>query len=124
MTARLPWAGDPTPLWAAWDEFGMEDSRMIGYWVYDTPVATGRSDVLATTYAREDGRALVALASWADSTVAVDLRIQWDALGIDSTAANVRAGAIDGFQPAQTWEVGRPIEVAPGRGWLLTLSGS
>ncbi|MCK7460878.1 MAG: DUF6067 family protein [Sphingobacterium sp.] len=33
MTGRLPWAGDPRPLWKAWDEFGIAGSRMIGCWV-------------------------------------------------------------------------------------------
>ena len=30
MTSRLPWAGDPRPLWKVWDEFGIADARMIG----------------------------------------------------------------------------------------------
>ena len=33
MTARLPWAGDPRPLWKVWDEFGIDgerDDRLVG----------------------------------------------------------------------------------------------
>ena len=50
MTSRLPWAGDPTPIWKLWDDFGIADSRMIGYWVPSCPVKTGSREVLATAY--------------------------------------------------------------------------
>jgi hypothetical protein len=123
MTNRLPWseASDPRPLWKAWDEFGMAGTRMIGWWVDDRPVKTDREDVLATVYAKP-GRALVALASWADSDEEVVLHVDWRALGIDPARASVAATAIDGFQPSARFEVGQPLRVAKGRGWLLTLS--
>ena len=120
MTARLPWAGDPRPLWRAWDDFGITDSRMIGWWVRGRPVRTGRDDVLATTYLRP-GKAMVALASWARDTVAVAPTIDWRALGIDPTRAVIRAPAIERFQPAATFAPGQPIPVLPGKGWLLVM---
>jgi len=119
MTKRLPWAGDPSPLWRAWDEFGIAGSRMIGYWVPDAPVRTGRADVLATTYTR-DGRALVALAGWAAEPVTVNLEVDWAALGIDPTRASITAPAIRDFQEARSF--GSPtVTVPPGKGWLLIL---
>ena len=120
MTARLPWAGDPTPLWRAWDEFGLTDSRMIGWWVAGRPVRSGRPEVLATTFVRP-GRALVAFASWAADTVTVTPQVEWTALGIDSTRATFTAPAIDRFQPAATFRPGEPIRVPPGKGWLLVI---
>ncbi len=50
MTSRLPWAGDPRPLWELWDAFGIGDSRMVGWWADSNPVRTGRDDVLATVF--------------------------------------------------------------------------
>lgn len=123
MTSRLPWAGDPRPLWKAWDEFGIVDARMIGYWVPDAPVRTGRDDVLATSYVK-DGTALVAIASWAPDPVEVRLEIDWSALGIDPARARVVAHGIDAFQPAREFRPGEPIPVEPGRGWLLEITGS
>jgi hypothetical protein len=117
MTNRLPWAGDPSPLWRAWDEFGIEGSRMIGYWVADAPVRTGRSDVLATTYAH-DGRAMIALASWAAEAVSVQLEVDWAALGIDPTRATIVAPAIRDFQEARSFD-SLAITVPPAKGWLL-----
>ena len=121
MTARLPWSGDPTPEWKEWDDFGMVGSRMIGYWVPTRPVKTGRDDVLATTYVR-DGRALVAIASWADGDVDVTLDIDWAALGLDPGSVSITAPAIRDFQDAATFRPGQPIHVPKGKGWLLTIA--
>jgi hypothetical protein len=120
MTGRLPWAGDPRPLWKAWDAFGIGDSRMIGFWVDARPVRTSRPDVLATSYVRE-GRTLVALASWAKDKVDVKLAIDWKALGLDPATARVSAAAIDAFQEARTFGPDEAIPVEPGKGWLLTI---
>jgi hypothetical protein len=120
MTNRLPWAGDPSPLWRQWDAFGMEGSRMIGYWVPDAPVRTDNEHVLATSYVR-NGRTMVALASWAPDTVRVDLTIDWRALGLDRGRARLTAPAIRDFQQERTFSGTRGIPVAPGRGWLIVI---
>ena len=64
MTDRLGWGGNPQPIWKVWDNFGIQDARMIGYWDPACPVKTGRKDVLATAYVKQ-GKTLVAVASWA-----------------------------------------------------------
>ncbi len=121
MSARLPWAGDPRPLWKVWDEFGLAGSRLRGWWAPDSPVRTGRADVLATTYQRR-GRSLVAIASWAKEPVTVRLAVNWRALGLDSTRVRFEAAAIDSFQPRATFAPGEAIPLLPGRGWLLRLA--
>ena len=38
MTARLPWPNsDPRPVWKVWDEFGIGEARMMGWWETDCP---------------------------------------------------------------------------------------
>jgi Family of unknown function (DUF6067) len=120
MTSRLPWAGDPRPLWKAWDAFGLEGARMKGWWVKDTPVRTDRAGVLATTYVKP-GRALVAIASWEKEPAEVVLTIDWKALGLDPSRARLTAPAIESFQPAAAFAATDRIHVEPGRGWLLVL---
>ncbi|HQR66486.1 MAG TPA: DUF6067 family protein, partial [Thermoanaerobaculia bacterium] len=120
MTGRLPWAGDPRPLWKAWDEFGIAEARMIGTWVPESPVRTGRTDVLATAYVR-DGKTMVALASWAKEAVEVRLAVDWKALGLDEGRVRVSAPGIDGFQPSRAFDPSAPIPLEPGKGWLLVL---
>ncbi len=119
MTSRLP-RNDPRPIWKVWDEFGMQDSQMIGYWVPNCPVKTGHDSVLATVYRRR-GKALVALASWAGEKVDCRLAIDFSALGLKASKARLRAPAVAEFQPSATFAPGDPIPVEPGRGWLLVL---
>ena len=120
MTARLPWAGDPRPLWQMWDQVGIAEAQMHGWWDPTSPVKTGRDDVLATAYVK-NGKTLIAIASWAPDTVQLHLRIDWHALGILPARASLWAPAIDRFQEARTFHVGEAIPVAPGRGWVLIL---
>jgi hypothetical protein len=118
MTSRLPWAGNPRPIWQLWDEFGIEDSRMIGYWAPTCPARTNRAAVLVTAYVKPK-KALLALASWAEESVHVALSVDWATLGIDASLATLRAPAIEGFQPVARFHPGEQIPVEPGKGWLL-----
>ncbi len=121
MTNRLPWSGqDPSRLWKVWDDFGIEEARMIGYWSPNCPVKTDNKDVLATVYAKE-GAALIALASWAPEPAQCRLIVDWKTLGIDSGKARFRASAIPDFQPGKTFGPNDSIAIDPGRGWLLIL---
>ncbi len=61
MTGRLH--PSASAMWRFWDEVGIQDARMIGYWQPDCPVHTSRPDVLATVY-RKPGQAVIALAHW------------------------------------------------------------
>jgi len=118
MTNRLPWSGDPRELWRFWDTWRIQDTRMVGYWVPNAPVRTGRADVLATTFLRP-GKSIVALASWASDTARVVLMADWKRLGMDPARGRIVAPEIPGYQPAAWFRPTDPIPVAPGRGWLL-----
>ncbi|MCC7054491.1 MAG: DUF5107 domain-containing protein [Gemmatimonadaceae bacterium] len=123
MTARLPWAGDPTPLWKVWDEFGIQQSRMHGWWSGAAPVTTGDADILATTWTKP-GSAMVSLGSWKADDTPVRLTIDWQALGLDPARTRIRAPAIANFQAAGTYDPGAPITVPGKRGLLLILEPS
>lgn len=120
MTGRLPWAGDPRPLWKFWDEYHIQNDRMIGYWVPSNPVATGRKDALATTYLGP-GRAIVSLASWNNDQTNVNLQIDWKSIGLKPSEATMFAPAIENFQPAKQFKIGQPIPVSPAKGWLIII---
>ncbi|MGB8952064.1 MAG: glycoside hydrolase domain-containing protein, partial [Candidatus Aminicenantales bacterium] len=121
MTNRLPWSGkNPAHLWKVWDDFGIVDSRMVGYWVSSSPVRTGHKDVLATAYVKKD-RVLISLASWAKDPVDVSLIIDWKSLGIDLGKAKLYAPFIPDFQEEALFQPADRIPLEPGKGWLLIL---
>ena len=120
MTSRLPWAGDPRPLWKVWDDFKMAGSRMFGYWSPDCPVKTDNPDVLATVYVQDD-RVLIALASWAEETTQVHLSIDWDAFVFKKEGWRLYAPEAPDFQSKAVFDPDAAIPVEPGKGWLLIL---
>lgn len=96
MTSRFYGKTDPRPVWKMMNDFGIAQSRMKGYWLADTPVKTGRPDVLATTYVRGD-QILIALASWAKEDVQVALNLNLSALGVTGPL-QWSAPAVEGLQ--------------------------
>jgi hypothetical protein len=122
MTARLPWTvnSDPRPIWQVWDRFGMEGTKMIGYWSPSCPVKTDQPKVLATVYRKKDA-ILVAIASWAEQDTVVHLRIDWRQAGIDPSHATIEAPEVKNFQPGRTFPVDSAIPVEKGKGWLLII---
>ena len=120
MTNRYPWTeeADPRPIWKFWDEFDMKGTDMIGYWSSNCPVKTSNDKVLATVY-KKAGAALISIASWADADTVVQLKIDWNKLGIDASKATITAREINNFQTAKAFKIDEDIPVAKGKGWLL-----
>jgi hypothetical protein len=119
MTNRLGWYGDPRSIWKAWDELGLRQARMTGYWDRNCPVRTDHPDVLATVYETPD-RVAVALASWHAHTAVVKLKARADRLA-GRRFARLVAPAIEGFQGALRVSMDDSVAVAPGKGLLFLL---
>jgi hypothetical protein len=122
MTNRMPWSdnADPRPIWNVWDDFGMKGSAMIGYWSENCPVRTNNDKVIATVY-KKKGAALIAVASWASEDANVQLKIDWNKLGMDSSKVMITAPSIKNFQPATNFNATDNIKVEKGKGWLLII---
>jgi hypothetical protein len=118
MTSRAPWSGDPTAIWKVWDDFGINDSQMIGYWVDDCPVKTGRPDILASVYQKE-GQTLIALASWAHGPARIELEIDWEALGLDPEKVQLQLPLVKDFQEEGKIELNQSFTVPEGKGFLI-----
>ena len=119
-TARLPWSGDPRGLWKVWDEFGIQGTEFLPFFLKDCPVKTDHTNVLATVY-RKKGRAFIALGSWAPARQRSQTQHRLEGPG-------PRSGARYALRPAHrrdadgaAWKPGDPIPVAPRRGWFLVL---
>lgn len=122
MTNRMPWSddADPRPIWKLWDEFGMQGTKMIGYWSDNCPVKTSNEKVLATVY-KKDKAALLSIGSWADDNTTVQLNIDWDKLGIEPTKASLTVPAIKNFQPAAVIKADDKIEIQKNKGLIIII---
>ncbi|MGW8265853.1 MAG: glycoside hydrolase domain-containing protein [Longimicrobiales bacterium] len=143
MTARMYGNVDPRPVWGMLNDFGIAESRMLGYWLDDTPVTTGHPRILATTFARP-GSVLIALASWAPEDAVVSLNVDWEGLGFGAgteqgevagsdvgpgpaadqgpaTQLRVYAPAVEGLQPESEVDLSA-VPVPAGMGLFLMVT--
>jgi len=123
MTNRYPWEGalDTRDIWRIWDEFGIEKSKMIGYWVEESPVKTNIPTVLTTSYVNS-GKTMIALASWAEGDTEVNLNIDWKKLGLNPKKAKLYAPSIKNIQEQRDFKINGTIPVEKGKGWILILA--
>ncbi|WP_430973750.1 glycoside hydrolase domain-containing protein [Sunxiuqinia rutila] len=125
MTVRHPWVTegvtcDPRPVWKVWDEFGIEQSQMVGFWEKEPVVLTNNSLVKATAYIR-DGKTLIALGNWSDKTEKVKLNLDWDRIGFSSANARLIAPEIADFQPSAQFAITDKIPIESKKGWLFII---
>jgi len=121
MTSRLGWVGcDPSALWKVWDEFGIKDSKMIGYWDPNLPVECNNNNVKVTVYRRAD-KILIAYASWAKQDVQMKLEINWKELNLDSGQVSIEAPSIQNFQEEHLYRSLDNIMVPVGKGGIIII---
>jgi len=120
MTARKYGDVDPRPVWGMMNDFGIAESRMLGYWLEDTPVRTDHPEVLATTYVRQDG-VLIALASWSDADEVVDLTVDMEALGLGE-GVRAFAPSVAGLQAGGEVDLSAVV-VPAGMGLFVRVGG-
>lgn len=121
MTSRAPWSGNPAPLWKAWDNFGIDNAEMIGYWDSACPVSTNNKNVKATAYVKKGEQTLLSIASWAENNEKVQLDINWKTLGLNPSTAEFYAPKIENFQEEKTWAPDAPVVVQKGKGFLIVV---
>jgi len=107
MVPRGDWG-----MWNFWREFGITESRMIGFWEEADPVKTTVKDVYITCYLKQDSVLLV-LGSWLMEPVQVKLDIDWKKLGIDPKQAKITIPAIKNHQKEERVPAGLEIQLEP-----------
>lgn len=117
MLPRLPWSGNPVPLWKLWDAFGMKDAKMYGYWDDRCPVKTANKDLPATVYVNGD-KALVAIANWTDLPQKGSFKVDESVLGFTPSKASLPQIENTQWESGFNWKGN--IEVM-GRGGLIIL---
>lgn len=110
MTVRHPWETegvvcDPRVVWKIWDDFGISDAQMSGFWVANPPVSTSDNDVKVTTY-EKPGKVLLSIGNYSDIKRTIKLKVDWTQLGLDENNCKFVAPEIPTFQPASN---GKPM---------------
>lgn len=81
MNNRFGWGyTNAVQMYRVWDDFGISDSRMIGYWHSENPVKTDNENVLATVYLKEN-KALICLYNFSDKREGFSIKIDNKLMG-------------------------------------------
>ncbi len=101
ITNRAGWVGNtPVEIWKFWDEFKIADKLQKGYWEKDCPVRTDNKNVFASVY-QGDGESIISVANWTDKPQKVSLDVDFNALGINPSSAEILIPGIKDFQDAR-----------------------
>jgi hypothetical protein len=123
MTVRFPWftegvTCDPRSIWKIWDDFGIRQSRMEGFWEDSPAITTSDAEVKVTTY-RKEGSTLIAIGNFSDELRTVSLKIDFAKLGLEKDKVMLYAPAIENFQEEKQWRREDEIPVVGRRGWVI-----
>ena len=118
MLPRLPWSGNPVPLWHLWDKFGMSNASLRGYWDQRCPVKTGNDNLKATVYINED-EALIAIANWTTTPQQGQLLLDEELLGFHPTSAILPE--IKNLQQEKKIQITERMEIPGQGGWIILL---
>ncbi len=109
------------PMWRLWDDFGITDSKMIGFWEKQPVVTTDHEKVYATAYVK-NGKTLISIGSWVDKPVKVKLNIDWNRLGLNPSEVKIVAPEVKNYQEGRTFNVGDVFPVEAKGDLLLIIS--
>jgi len=120
MTTRVYGKYNPSAIWTLFDDFGIAESRMIGYWVDDTPVHTENDKIRSTVFVKDE-KAMIVLASWSDTDLEIEMEIDLAALEFDRSSLQLSSPAMEGLQEYKEYDIHSPIEVPAQSGLILVL---
>ena len=121
MTTRVYHKYNPGNIWNLFENFGISDSRMIGYWVDYSPIKVENNDIKCTIYKKDD-KVLISLASWSNKDEFIDLFIEWDKVNISPTSAELISPKIEDLQDYKKYKIGEKIKLEANKGLVLILS--
>lgn len=117
MAPRLPWSGNPVPVWKLWDAVGMKDAVMYGWWDPATPASTDNANVLVTAYKLPGGKTLLAVANWTDEPQMATLKLDAGKLGFMPSRTTLPE--VETLQTAGDIDLSQPVTVEGGKGMFI-----
>lgn len=123
MTVRHPWLTegvicDPRVIWKIWDDFDIENAKMIGFWEADLPIKTGDNDIKATVYVHEN-KLLVSLGNYSDNKKSITLSM--NKTGEFANFSRCIIPAIPDFQEERICNINETLQIPARQGLLLYL---
>lgn len=120
MNNRYGWGyTNAVQMYKIWDDFGITDSKMLGYWHSKNPVKTDNPKVLSTVYLKE-GEALVCLYNFSDRAESFDVSVDKGLLGFSPrSASEIRFGK----RERKIGNTNKRLKLGKRKGIIMNLKG-
>lgn len=120
MNNRYGWNyKNATQMYKIWDDFGIADSRMLGYWHSENPVKTNNTNVLATVYLKKR-EALLCLYNFSDKPEKFSVNIDNNMLGFKPEyCSEIRFGK----SSKKIKSIDRQLKLGKRKGIIIKLQG-
>lgn len=116
---RYGWGTKTAPhMYKLWDDFGIQNSEMYGYWHSKSPIKTDIEKVVATCYVKSD-KVLVSIFNFADSKASFKLTVENELLGYRVKNSAIKPN-IKQIQGKGSVDINR-IKLAGKKGIILIL---
>lgn len=96
MNFRYKWADYTDEMYKLWDDFGIEESEMLGYWHSKNPVYTDNENVVCTTYLKKD-KAMICLYNFSYESEKFNIILNEKEIGFDASDV-MHIPCISGYQ--------------------------
>lgn len=118
MNNRFNWGyTNAVDMYKLWDDFGIENSRMLGYWHSESPVGTGNENVLATVYKKKKS-ALICLYNFAFEPQSFSVNVNEELLGFKpESVREMRFG-----KKSRRADISKPIKLKKRTGIIFEVS--
>lgn len=125
MTVRQAWETgnvvcDPSNVWHFWDKFGIQDAKVMGFWMDDPIISTNQDDVKATTFVKKN-EVLVSIGNYSKENKNIYLNVDWKRINMNPSTTTIEVPEIQNFQKKRTIKLNDPIYVEAKKGLLLIL---
>ena len=121
MTTRVYHNYNPGNLWNLFKDFNISESKMIGYWVDNSPIKIKSNKIRSTIYQNEN-RILITIASWSEKDELIDLIIDWDKIKFNKSSSSLLSPEIENLQELKSYQIGKKINIKSNEGLILILS--
>lgn len=120
MNNRYGWGyTNATLMYKIWDDFGIADSKMLGYWHSKNPAKTDNPNVLATVYLKNN-EALLCLYNFSDKAEKFNLMIDKGLLGFDiKNTQEIRFGK----KSKTIKNINKTLKLGKRKGIIINLKG-
>jgi hypothetical protein len=100
------------PMWKLWDDFGISEADLVGYWNKEPLVKTENPNIYSSIFTKND-KVLVIHANWSMQTESFKPQFDWVKLGLNPDKVKVYKPEIKGYQLPGSVNLNEPLQIKP-----------